>query len=38
MSQKTKRRDFLKNSALAGAGFWVAARSASAQSKSPKRN
>lgn len=35
MSQKTKRRDFLKNSALAGAGFWVAARSASAQSKSP---
>jgi predicted dehydrogenase len=32
---KTKRRDFLKNSALAGAGFWVATRSAWAQSNSP---
>lgn len=35
MSQKTNRRDFLKSSALAGAGFWVATRSARAQSKSP---
>lgn len=35
MNQKTKRRDFLKSSALAGAGFWVAARSTQAQSKSP---
>ncbi len=35
MSQKTKRRDFLKSSALAGAGFWVSTRSARAQSKSP---
>ncbi len=35
MSIKTKRRDFLKNSALAGAGFWVATRSTWAQSRSP---
>jgi predicted dehydrogenase len=35
MSPKTNRRDFLRNSALAGAGFWVATRSAAAQSKSP---
>jgi predicted dehydrogenase len=35
MKQKTNRRDFLKTSTLAGAGFWVASRSAWAQSKSP---
>lgn len=32
---RTQRRDFLKTSALAGAGFWVAAGASRAQSKSP---
>ena len=35
MSRKSSRRDFLKSSALAGAGFWVATRSVRAQSNSP---
>jgi predicted dehydrogenase len=35
MLQSSSRRSFLKASTLAGAGFWVAARSSFAQSKSP---
>ncbi len=35
MKRKTNRRDFLKQTTLAGAGFWVASRNAWAQSKSP---
>jgi predicted dehydrogenase len=35
MKRKTNRRDFLKESTLAGAGVWVASRSAWAQSNSP---
>lgn len=35
MPEKTKRRDFLKNTTTAGVGFWVATRSAFAQSRSP---
>lgn len=34
MADKTNRRDFLKTAALTGAGFWVAGRSAMAQSTS----
>src|SRR5262245_24907714 len=35
MSSRVKRREFLKASALTGAGFWVATRDAWAQSRSP---
>ncbi len=35
MARKSNRRDFLKSSALAGTGFWVAERTLWAQSKSP---
>jgi predicted dehydrogenase len=35
MTDKTNRRDFLKTAALTGAGFWVAGRTAWAQSGSP---
>ncbi len=35
MSQHANRRTFLKQSALAGAGYWVAAGTARAQSESP---
>ena len=35
MSQHSSRREFLKRSALAGAGFWVAGTCAAAQSRSP---
>ena len=35
MSRTTNRRGFLKSSALAGVGYWVAASSAAAHSQSP---
>jgi len=35
MADRTNRRDFLKTTALAGAGFWVAGRAAFGQSRSP---
>ncbi len=35
MPEKTKRRDFLKNTTAAGVGFWVATRPAFSQSNSP---
>ena len=35
MASQTNRRDFLKASAMAGAGFWVATRESYAQSRSP---
>ncbi len=35
MSQQTSRREFLKRSAVAGAGVWVAGRSSAAESESP---
>lgn len=35
MPRRTDRRRFLKESIIAGAGFWVSARSASAAGKSP---
>jgi len=35
MAKRTNRRDFLRSSALAGAGFWVATREGFAQSRSP---
>jgi predicted dehydrogenase len=35
MSRQTNRRTFLKSSALAGAGFWVAGASAAPPSRSP---
>ena len=35
MSTRRSRREFLKQNALSGIGFWAAAGSASAQSKSP---
>ena len=35
MPGKTNRREFLKTSALAGAGFWVAGGLQAAESKSP---
>lgn len=35
MAERTNRRSFLKSSAMAGAGFWVASRHAAAQSRSP---
>jgi len=35
MNQRTNRREFLKSTALAGAGYWVAGTSGAAQSKSP---
>ena len=35
MSRHANRREFLKSSALAGAGFWVAGTCAVAQSRSP---
>ncbi|MGA2662040.1 MAG: twin-arginine translocation signal domain-containing protein, partial [Verrucomicrobiota bacterium] len=35
MSRYASRREFLKGSALAGAGFFVAGRSALAQTRSP---
>jgi predicted dehydrogenase len=35
LSRSTDRRGFLKSSALAGVGYWMAASSASAQSRSP---
>ena len=35
MNRHTNRREFLKSSALAGAGFWVAGTCARAESRSP---
>jgi predicted dehydrogenase len=35
MSQRSTRRSFLKASTLTGAGFWIASRSAFAQTRSP---
>jgi len=35
MSQGTNRREFLRSTALAGAGYWVAGGSEAAESKSP---
>jgi predicted dehydrogenase len=35
MSKRTNRRQFMQNTAMAGVGFWIAARAGAAESQSP---